>query len=40
MVSVAKLSGLRSLDIGGCPMIGEPGVATLTAALTDLRDLR
>ena len=40
MVSVATLTGLRSLDIGGCPMISEPGAATVAAALTDLRELR
>ncbi len=40
MVSVATLTGLRSLDIGGCPMVSEPGVAAVAAALTDLRELR
>jgi len=40
MVSVATLTGLRSLDIAGCPMISEPGVATVAAALADLCELR
>ena len=40
MASVATLSGLRSLDVGGCPMVSEPGVAMVASALIDLRELR
>ena len=40
MACVAAMTALRSLDIAGCSMVSEPGVAAVAGALTDLGELR